>query len=178
MFLNEYKNTALFPNWDPYGRCDHFFCALAIRLPKEKITAFPSVARSWHVFLWDYTRRYEHCKRPSWIVRLPPLLFNFSLQRGSDLLVQWLQCRGCQGAKMPAAGRECRQLSGLWCFWQRCWFSSAVSPGAQFCPHISAMGSVGHKNADAQRVTASCGDALTATLCNWYWQSLLAYWSH
>lgn len=115
-----------------------FFCAPAVRL-RSKSLVFYYLLHLDASFLWDYTRSYEHCRSPIWIVRLLQSLFIRLSTRGSALFVQWLRCQGCRDAKMPAAGRECRQLSGLWCFWQRCWFSTAVSPRARFWPHASAL---------------------------------------
>lgn len=48
--------------------------------------AVQSLSPCGHVFLWDYTRRYEHRENPSWIVRLYHLVafcIRLSLQRGS-----------------------------------------------------------------------------------------------
>lgn len=126
---------------------------------KEQITAFPSLSPSWRVFFSSFFGGGLHAEL--WALQeaeldceITTVAFYSSPPRGSALFVQWLRCQGCQDAKMPVAGRECRQLSGLWCFWQRCLFSTAVSPRARLWPHTSRLLGV-ETNAGAQWVTAS-----------------------
>lgn len=163
------------PRYSPTGIFEEdvtfFFCAPAFWIPKEQVTAFLSVALSWHVF--SRIIRGDHCERPSWIVRFWFFLFAFSKRK----------CPVCSMASVSRLARRKdatrwpRMSSTFWAVvlltallvlycgkWRRSSFDHTNR-------HLGAL----NAGACAQWVTVSCGDDWAT---KWSHRSPSAHRSH